>query len=219
MEYGSTLVVTSPAPGEGKTTCACNLAVGFAQAGQRTLLLDMDMRRPRVRRVWGIEERESSLLHALGDEPMPDFAALTHETDVKGLDVIVSQHSSQFSPSEIIGKPRTRELIDWARAHYDRVVIDSPPVGIAADAMLLGGLADSVLVVIRFNRTRKSALGAAVEQLRRGKANVLGVVVNDVVFSKFEYGYRHPMYSYYSGYHAYSKYVVADARASREKQA
>lgn len=219
MECGSTLVVTSPAPGEGKTTCASNLAIGFAQAGQRTLLLDMDMRRPRVKRIWGIEERESSLLHALGDEPMPDFAALTHEIDVKGLDVIVSQRSSRFSPSEIIGKPRTRELIDWARAHYDRVVIDSPPVGIAADAMLLGGLADSVLLVIRSNRTRKSALGAAVEQLRRGKANVLGVVVNDVVFSEFGYGYRHPMYRYYSGYHAYSKYTVADARASREKQA
>jgi len=219
MECGSTLVVTSPAPGEGKTTCASNLAIGFAQAGHRTLLLDMDMRRPRAQRIWGIEERERSLLHALGDAEMPDFANLAHETDVTGLDIIVSHRSSRISPSEIIGQSRTRDFIEWARTHYDRVVIDSPPVGIAADAMLLGGMADGVLLIARFNRTRKRALGAAAEQLRDGKANILGVALNDVVFGRLGYGYRHPMYRYYSGYRAYSKYTVAAARASREEQA
>ncbi len=215
---GHTLVVTSPGPSEGKTVVACNLAITHALAGRRTLLMDLDLRRPRIAGIWDIAAKDQSLLHALADEPEPDFPSLVHESGIPGLQVVVSFPVRRISPSQILAGDRTRQLIEWAANHFDVVIVDTPPVGVAADALCVSRHASDVLMVARFNTTRKRSLHAAWERLLDCQTVPLGVVVNDVVFSKQAlFGYRHPWYNYYSGYHAYSQYAAAHGDEPRRE--
>lgn len=209
---GKTLMVTSPGPHEGKTTCACNLAIAYAQAGRRVLLLDLDLRRPRLASIWGISAQDQSLLHALADEAEPDFPALVHETHVANLHVVVSHPSRRISPSQVLAGDRANVLLTWAAQHYDIVIVDTPPVGVAADALCVARHASTVLLVVRFNSTPKRSLQAAWDRLL--DCQVLpGVVVNDVAFARHAtFGCRHPWYTYYSGYHAYGQYAAAKAQ-------
>lgn len=210
-ESGKTLVVTSPGPHEGKTSCACNLAITYAHIGRRVLLLDLDLRRPRLADIWGISAREQSLLHALSDEAEPDFPAIVHETDVPGLHVVVSYASQSISPSQILAGSRTGALLAWAAQNYDIVIVDTPPVGVAADALCVAAHASAVVLVARFNTTRKRTLQAAWDRLCDHKVEPMGVVFNDIAFARHgAFGYRHPWYSYYAGYHAYGKYAAAE---------
>ena len=204
---GNILVVTSASPREGKTTCACNLAIAHALAGRRVLLLDLDLRRPRLAAIWNIAAKDQSLLHALADEAAPDFPALARDTDVPGLSVIVSSPSRSISPSPILAGDRTKALLTWAAQQYDVVIVDTPPVGVAADALNVARHASAVLLVARFNTTRKRSLQAAWDRLRDFHAETLGVVINDVAFARHGVlGYSQPWYGYYSGYNAYERY-------------
>ena len=190
-------LVTSTMPAEGKTICATNMAIMSAKSGKRTLLIDLDMRRPRQARIWKIADPEWSLLHALCDDDSTGFERLAQQTEIKGLDVIVSHVAQDISPAEVLGSKRTRELLEWAGSHYDRVIIDSPPVGVTSDAMVVGGLVDAVVMVGRFNKTKKRQAMTAVRRLMDGGAYILGMVINDVRYSKTSfgsYGYLHKHY-------------------------
>ncbi len=190
-------MLTSSEPEEGKTISSCNLAISSAKSGVKTLLIEMDMRRPRISQIWKMPDSAWSLLHALCDEGSPDFNALPRKTDVVGLDVIVSHSAPDINPADVLGTARVRDFLKWAASAYDRVIIDSPPVGITSDSLIIGRLAECVIVVGRFNKTRKTLAKSTIKRLVDNGANVIGMIVNDVDLNKGEFNASAMSYGYY----------------------
>lgn len=199
----SVILCMSTQPAEGKTCTSTNLAIAYAQAGQRTLLVDFDMRRPRL---YGIFKREvgafPSLPHILARNDSSLFDSLPQKTEVPSLDVVFSRASSSISPSVLMGTNIITDFFAWARKHYDHIIIDSPPFGLVGDVIVLANLVDSVLLVATPDKTRFGPIQFAVRRLTEVGARILGVVVNNVDFgrwagfSKYEtrYGYATSTY-------------------------
>ena len=180
------LLVISTQPGEGKTITSTSIAISYAQAGKRVLHVDFDMRRPRLARVWGFDlTLERSFSHTLqnAEGKTPDFASLVNQSSVKGLDVICSLPPDGVSPSTIFGSSVVSDFFEWARAHYDRVIIDSPPYGVVGDVVSLAVMVDSVIIMCCPDRTHFKPIQYCSRSLTEAGANILGVVVNDVELS------------------------------------
>lgn len=191
------VLVTSTAPGEGKTVSACNLAIASARSGRRTLLVDLDLRRPRVAAVFDLKGQDRELRAALRGQQPDLFQKLPAPTKCANLDVIATRGALNLSPAEIVGSPSVRKFFDWAESAYERVIIDSPPFGLVSDSAVLGTLVGSVILVCRPNRSRKRALQYAARHFREVGANVIGVVANDVEEEK---GFFFSDFSYYGVY-------------------
>ena len=193
------VLVNSSMPGEGKTIVACNLAITAMRNGARTLLIDADLRKPQLVNVLALDGTHHSLLDWLVDESSEmSCADLVSRNVIEGLDMITSRPSSEINPGDLLGRGRLKELIEWARNHYDRIIIDSSPLGPVGDAQVLSNYVDCVILVSRIGITRKRALRFALAQLRQIDANILGCIANDVpnslegLFGGAEgYGYGH----------------------------
>ncbi len=206
------LLLMSTQPGEGKTITSCSLAISSAQAGKKTLLVDFDLRRPRLARVWGLEiDMDHSFSHLLSKKESFDFAQLPMNSGIEHLEVIGSLAPDNVNPSSIMGSAILPEFFKWARENYDRVIIDSPPFGIVGDVMTLASLVDSVMIMCCPDRTHFKPIQHAARTLGESGATVIGVVVNDVemggssgAFSPVGHSYG---YNYgYGGYRAYGAY-------------
>ncbi len=203
------LAMCSVMPGEGKTICACNLAISSALNGVRTLLIDCDLRRPQISNIFGFDENHPSLLEWMNNsEGALDHEHLISHSVIDHLDVISSRPFTDINPGELLGRSRLSDLLAWARENYDRVVIDTPPMGPVGDALVLADRADSVILVCRVGKTRRRLLKYAMGRLQEVDANILGCIANDVsyslagMFSGAEgYGYGHG----YGGYKAYTQ--------------
>ena len=141
-EGGRALVVTSTAPREGKSLVSSNLAISLAQAGQRTLLIDADLRKPKAHDIFGLSQEPGLSNVLVGDAPM---SAAVRETTVPGLSVLVAGRIPP-NPTELLGAPRFRELMTTVRTHFDWIIVDTPPVMAVADATLVAHLATGVRV-------------------------------------------------------------------------
>ena len=209
------LLVISTQPGEGKTITSTSIAISYAQAGRRTLHVDFDLRRPRIATIWELElTPDRSFSHVLQKaakaQPRPDFGKLVNHSSVPGLDVIASLPPDGVSPSQILGSNLVVEFFEWARANYDRVIIDSPPYGVVGDVVSLSVLVDSVIVMCCPDRTHFKPIQYCTRSLTEAGANILGVIVNDVEVSSasafspnahHSYGYSYGYgYGYGSGY-------------------
>src|SRR5262249_30166759 len=139
-----TLVITSTGPGEGKTLVASNLAAGLALAGQSVVLVDADMRRPRVHTVFE-HEREPGLSNVIAGEP--PLAQATNSSTVPGLKLLPAGRTPA-NPAELLSSPRFRDLLDQLAHDFDWVVLDSPPVMAVTDAALLAHAATAVMFVV-----------------------------------------------------------------------
>lgn len=200
-EHAKVLLVTSTVPGVGKTVCSTNLGIAFAQRGESVLVVDFDMRRPQLRRVFDIPETQESLLHVLAAGEAARFEALPFPTGIPKLDVICSRGAGKgLSAAEVLGRPFVGEFIAWARARYDRVVLDSPPFGIVGDAAVLAGLSDGVLMILRPEVTRTHPARNAIRHLGEFGAPILGAVVNALDFKKAA------TFSYYNYYYSHYRY-------------
>jgi len=187
-----TVVVTSAATGEGKTTVAANLATAFAQQGIRVLLVDADLRKSRLHKVFE-QDREPGLSEWLVQEAKPTEAI--RRTNVEKLFLLVSGALPE-NPSEHLGSPRMARLVEALRDAFELVIFDSPPLMAAADAAVLASRADGVVLVVRAGGTEKGVALDAVRQLEKVGARVLGVVLNDPDATAAHYGdYHH--YEYY----------------------
>ncbi|MDO5462643.1 MAG: polysaccharide biosynthesis tyrosine autokinase [bacterium] len=180
------ILCMSTQPAEGKTCTSTNLAVAYAQSGQRTLLVDFDMRRPRLAAIFGrTNDHFPSLPHILARNDRALFDTLPQETQVPNLHVVMSRASSSISPSVLMGTNVITEFFDWARANYDHIIIDSPPFGLVGDVIVLANLVDAVLLVATPDKTRFGPIQFAARRLTEVGARILGVVVNNVDFGRW----------------------------------
>ncbi|MGD9126114.1 MAG: polysaccharide biosynthesis tyrosine autokinase [Planctomycetia bacterium] len=211
------LIVTSPEPGDGKTTISSNLGACFAQAGKRVLMLDADMRRPGLTRIMGMQGQEG--LSDLLREHVPVKEMVGHmifSTGVEGLEMIPSG-ARPTNPSELLSNHRMSELLDWASAHYDMVAIDSPPILAASDCAILGTLVDGIALVVRPDKSRRKTIYRAVSFFTSLNLPLLGIVLNNVTaedkaggYSGYGYGYGYG-YDYHYGGEEYEEEIVNES--------
>jgi capsular exopolysaccharide synthesis family protein len=175
-----TMVVTSSGPSEGKSTTAVNMAVVFAQAGQRVLLVDADLRKPVIDKTFQLDNRSglSTILSTAGT-----IADEARKTPVENLSVLLSGPKPP-NPSELLNSPRMDQLLAEAKELYDIVIFDMPPVVAVTDAQIVSSKTDGTLLVVRENTSRKESLTKAKKLLDMVQAKVLGVVYNGAEYSK-----------------------------------
>ena len=173
-ESASALMVTSSVADEGKSTAAINLALSFVEFGESVLLVDADLRRPRLAGYLGIEG-EIGLTNVLVGQI--EFADAIQEWGSDGLHVLPSG-SVPPNPSELLGGKRMAQLMRDFRLKYQKIIIDTPPLVPVTDAAVCSALVDGVVFVIRWGRTHRSQITTAVDALRSAKARVLGGVLN-----------------------------------------
>lgn len=190
------ILVTSAGPQEGKTTSLVSVAITMAQAGQRVLLVDTDLRRPRLHRSFKLSnDRGLTTLIAEGGTATD----LIQKTEVPNLFVLTSGPVPP-NPAELLHTDRFKEILGELNRSYERVLLDSPPVGAVSDALVLSGLVDGVVLVIKAFQSDRGLCRQTLRALRDVKANVLGAVLNNVDLDKKQYGY------YQGYYYGYGKY-------------
>lgn len=193
------LVVTSASPREGKTTVTANVAISLAQSGKRVLLVDTDLRRPRVHRAFGVSSARGVTSVIVGEARLTD---VVQPTSIPNLDVLACGPIPP-NPSELLHSQRFGDLVAEALESYDRVIFDSPPLGAVTDAAVLAPQVDGTLLVVKAHSTTRDALASTLRQLRDVTANVVGAVLNDVDPKRKGYG-AGDYYYYYrrEGYYA-----------------
>ncbi|MDR0920964.1 MAG: CpsD/CapB family tyrosine-protein kinase [Lactobacillales bacterium] len=183
-----TLVVTSAGPSEGKSTTANNLAVVFADAGIRTLLVDADLRKPTVGLTWNLPNN-----HGLSDllrDRTARFSDYIQETSVERLSVLTSGPQPP-NPSELLGTNRMNEVIHDLSTKFDLVIFDTPPVATVTDAQILASRTDGTILVVRERQTDKVELETSKQLLEMAKANIVGVVFNGTKGAQGGYYYEY----------------------------
>lgn len=190
-----TLMVTSANPGEGKTTIASSLAIAAANMGTRTLLIEADLRKPRLERALGLRPGPGLAGALVGEAPLGEaIQSVAMESGIEGgegvraLDVLEAG-AVPPNPAELLESRTMVDLLEWAREQYQLVIIDTSPVAVVADAIPMMKVVDGVLVVARVGRTTRTAAQHLRERLENLGAPAFGLVVNDVRASSGEYGY------------------------------
>lgn len=189
-----TIVLTSPGPADGKSTTAANLAISFAQQGQRTLLIDADLRRAVLDGTFDVTRSPGLTDVLVGNAALADAV---RTTEVPSLSVLPS---GQFppNPSELLGSPAMQNVLHDAQGMFDIVLFDTPPLLAVTDAAVLSTMVDGTILVVRMGSTTRDAVRQAAMRLRNVRARVLGAVLNDM---------SQKAGSYYGGYGAYTYYA------------
>jgi capsular exopolysaccharide synthesis family protein len=200
-DQSKVILVASSLPAEGKTTTCCNLASTCARNGQRTLLLDFDLRRPRIAGIHPMPPGARGLLDYLAAaDPAPESYVYT--TECPNLSIIASRPVTDVSPEELMSHARVEALLNWARSRFDRIILDGPPLGLVSEALVLAGLADCVLLVVRPAVSRKRAVRHSVHRLREIGVGAIAAVLNDVDTTS-------ALYREYGPYHLYRQQARA----------
>jgi len=183
------LLITSAAPAEGKTTVACSIAIAMAQAGRRVVLMDCDMRRPRVHRIFRCSNDVGITTALLDLNTLPESI---RETEVGNLSVITTGPLPP-NPAELLHSEAFEKLLALLRDQFDNIVIDSPPVAPVTDATVLSTKVDGTVLVTRAFKTRRDVARRAARTLQDVSGRLVGTVLNAVNFERRKYGY----YQYY----------------------
>ncbi|MBQ2897843.1 MAG: CpsD/CapB family tyrosine-protein kinase [Clostridia bacterium] len=208
------VVVTSAIPSDGKTTTALNIASTFSQIGSKVILIDADLRKPKIHKYLEVDNND-------GVSGILSGFAKTENTILKtkfGFDCITAGKVPP-NPSELISSPVLANLIDELKESYDYIFIDSPPASIVSDALTISALSDGVLLVVRSKYTPKSLLNNAINSIKFTNSKIIGIVINGVEKSKSAYGVhkgkyytrrkygysRYNYYNYYAGDHQSNK--------------
>ena len=172
----STLLVTSPARGEDKSSVLANLAVTFAQGGHSTILVDSDLRRPTQHEIWGLDNGRGLTTMMLEDTALAEPPLVA--TEIEGLNILPSGPLPP-APADLLGSQRMGEIIGLLRARASYILFDSPPVLAVTDAALLGSQLDGVLLVIKAGHTRREHATRAREALERVNVRIVGAVLDN----------------------------------------
>ena len=192
------LMVTSSGPQEGKTTAVVDLGITFAQSGQRVLLVDTDMRRPRLHKVFGLSN-DLGLSSVLLDEKR--LGEAIRPTVVPNVSVLACGPIPP-NPAELLHTERFHHVVAELCRRYDRVLFDSPPVAVVTDAQILASVVDGVIVLGKAGKTTKDALARARRQLDAVEAHVVGALLNGVNLTDRSAGYYYDYYGRYGAYHS-----------------
>lgn len=193
--------VTSPVPGDGKSTLSSNISVTMAQSGRRVLLIDADLRRPRVAKIFGIDS-EVGVAAVVGGKVEVDDAIC--EGPVANLSILPGG-KRPANPAEILSSERFRNMVDMLRDKFDVIVVDTPPLLAVSDPGAVAGIVDGVLMTMRLRRNVKPLALRAKSILNSVGANLLGVVINGVS-SEAGYGYNYDYNDYRYAYKYGSNY-------------
>jgi exopolysaccharide transport family protein len=187
------ILVTSAAPAEGKSITSANLAVAMAQAGNRVLIVDCDMRRPKLHRIFNLQ-RDRGLSNIIAGSCTIDEAII--HSPIAGIDIIVSGPVPP-NPSEMLGSLQMIRFMEAIHASYDRIIVDSPPITAVTDSVILSRLVDGVLLVIRAGETHREIVKNGLALLQAANARILGAILNGVVMGRDSYYYYQYYYYYY----------------------
>lgn len=181
------IVVTSPGPGEGKTTVVSNMAIAVAESGRKVLIIDADLRRPRIHKVFGIEKKEGfreAIAHAKANgngngngsgKAVPTLC----ETQIEGVFVLPSGEIGDLNLSQIFHSPEIASLLKRLSDQFDLILIDTPPMIQFSDARLMARFADGLILVVRSGITARESAMIAREQLTQDNIEVMGTILND----------------------------------------
>ena len=188
-----TILVTSAGPVEGKSFNAANLAVVMAESGAKVLLMDCDMRRPQIHKIFNVQKN-------IGISNIISGACTLKEAILKGpvdnLDILASGPLPP-NPSEVLGSQKMNHLLAEFKKEYDRIIIDTPPITAVTDSVILSAVVDAVMLIIHTNETPRQLIQNAIEQLKTVNAHIIGPVLNGVNASRDGYYYYQYYYSYY----------------------
>ncbi|MBL7109668.1 MAG: polysaccharide biosynthesis tyrosine autokinase [Candidatus Marinimicrobia bacterium] len=190
------ILVTSPGAGEGKSTTVVNLAIAFAQLGKSTLLVDADLRKSLLYKVFEIQREPGITDIILQPDKFKDYKELVKQTDIENLSVITSGIST-FNPSELLGSHSMQTLIKQIEKDWDIILFDSPPINAVTDSRMLSGDVDGLVLVVKAGGTDKIALKHSLSLLKSVNAPLLGCVVNGITQEHDAYGYSY-YYQYYT---------------------
>ena len=192
------IVITSSGPGEGKSTVSVNIAATIAKSGKKVLLIDADLRKPTLHKLFHITNLEG-LTNILVDDV--NYTQFLHESKgIEGLDLIGSGPIPP-NPAELVGSNKMKSFIDNMNSIYDMIILDTPPVGLVTDSALLSTIVDGTILVCSVGEADIVAAKRSKELLEKVKANILGVVLNKVPINGGGYYKYH--YSYYYDYSYY----------------
>ena len=192
------LMITSSVSGEGKTFCSLNLATVFALSEKKTVIVGLDLRKPRIFGDFNIDNITGVVNYLIGQKTVNDIIQPTH---IPYLDVI-SSGPIPPNPSELLMGDAMAELIEELKLKYDYIILDTPPVGLVSDALELSRFCDATLYVTRQGFTKKGMLGVVNEKHKRGELHNISIVFNGYQNkAKYGYGYGYGYGAYGEGYH------------------
>lgn len=179
-------------PSEGKTTISSNISIALTQLGKKILMIDGDLRRPCLHRVFSIPNRVGLSEYL---QEACDWEEVVQSSNIPGLDVIVCGERPQ-NPAELLSSDRMPRIIEQAKLRYDLVVVDSPTLLNMADSRILASYVDSVVVIVRSRATPKVMAKQACANVRGAGATIIGAVLNQLEIGDSEYSYSYSYYGY-----------------------
>jgi capsular exopolysaccharide synthesis family protein len=186
------VLVTSAAPSEGKTTTACCLAISLAQAGQRVCIVDCDLRRPRLHRIFDRAGDAGVTNVLVGDATISEVAKPTLVDNLW----CVPAGALPPNPADVLHSARFSKFLKELGERFDRVIVDSPPLVAVTDSAIISTIVDGTMVVVRSFRTSRQVAEQGLRSLRDVDARVIGIVLNAVDLRKHEYSYYYHYYYY-----------------------
>jgi capsular exopolysaccharide synthesis family protein len=187
------LLVTSSLPGEGKTTTAVNTAVSLAQTGASVVIIDADMRRPRLRSIFALTERAGLSSILSNDLSESEILAIVSKDEVSGLHVLTAGPIPP-NPAELLGSEQMRRLMITLQSQFNHVVVDSPPVSSFTDGVLVSSMVDGVLLVVHGGKSSRHVVKRSRQLLQDVGAKIFGVVLNNVALQSHDYYYYQRYY-------------------------
>lgn len=178
--------ITSSLQDEGKTTVAVNFAYSYAVKGEKVLLVDLDIRRPKVHRNFNAANENGLVDYASGKVKKEQLIKKTNYN----IDIILTGTKTPY-PVKLLESELMKSLLDEAREKYDYIILDTPPVSAVVDPLIVSKLADGVVFVIEANRTKKQFVKDSLAQLENAQANIIGLVLKSVKSRGYDYKYKY----------------------------
>ncbi len=191
---GNAILFTSPGPEEGKTTTVCNLSVAIARSGEKTLLVDADLRKGRVHEVFGLPQGPGLSEFLTGQAV---FEEIVRKTEIPNLSIVTCGVYPPF-PAELVGSSQMQVFLDKSTGKYDRVLVDSPPTLAVTDPVVLAATIKVVVAIAQSGKTPRQALYRLAKTCTDVRAKLLGVILNNVPVWSSPYYYRYSSYGYSS---------------------
>tara|TARA_Y100001970_G_scaffold293438_1_gene440215 strand:- start:21677 stop:23812 length:2136 start_codon:yes stop_codon:yes gene_type:complete len=190
------ILISSPGPGEGKTTTIVNLAITFANLGKKTILIDGDLRKPVIHKIFSVEKESGITKYLSGIEK--NYKKIINQSEIENLSFMTSGIVPP-NPSEILASEKMKQLVSKLRSDYDIILIDSPPLLAVTDTFIAMDYASQFILVVRAGKTEKGGLDRAIDQINQTETPFKGVVMNAVDGSTtYGKGYYYSYYQYYN---------------------